>query len=248
MKAPVLEDLDLMTSADGSGEPPNPPRLITREELALLCKMQRHFRGWSQETLAELSGLQVRTIQRVENAEASSPDTRRALARAFGAEDIDVLNKRTVFPTIEAIEAKAKAEKEAFDRDYIKLVIVPATGLLLIRELNGCGGFGAEILDDDLLKSRGARDAWGAFVDNARDWGDIADEIGERGRMDAAEQFDDQIQHLERLGISLYISIRKLVAGKAEKELQLRAVQVIGAPKGKPITEIAVPKKVQMGF
>ena len=128
-----------MTSADESDHLPNSPRLITREELALLCKMQRHSRGWSQETLAELSGLQVRTIQRVENAEASSPDTRRALARAFGAEDIDVFNKVAVFPTIEEIEAKAKAE-EAFNRDHIKLAVVPATGRRLIREINGCAG------------------------------------------------------------------------------------------------------------
>jgi transcriptional regulator with XRE-family HTH domain len=35
--------------------------------------------GWSQETVAELSGLSVRTIQRVEAGHPSSVDTRRAL-------------------------------------------------------------------------------------------------------------------------------------------------------------------------
>jgi transcriptional regulator with XRE-family HTH domain len=214
----------------------------------MVCKIQRHSRGWTQETLAELSGLQVRTIQRVENAEPSSPETRRALARAFDAEDIDVFNKVATFSTMEEIEAKAKAEKEAFDRDYIKLAVVPATGRLLIRELNGCGGFAAEIVDDDLLQSREAREAWGAFVDNARDFGDIADEIGETGRLDAADQVDEQIKALQRLGISLYVGIRKLVSGTGEKERRFRVVQVVGAPKGKPITEVAAPKKVQMGL
>lgn len=243
----MLEDHDPMTSDLGK-EPTNPPRLISPQELALLCKMQREFRGWTQETLAELTGLQVRTVQRVENAEPSSMDTRRALARAFDASDVDLFNKVDIFPTIEEIEAKVKAEKATFERDYIKLALVPATGLLLMRELNGCGGFGAEVVDDGLMKSREARDAWGAFVDNARDWGDIADEVREADRMEAVDQIDEQIQNLERLGISLYVGTRKLVYGRGENAFPLRLVHVVGAPRGKAIIEIAVPRKVQMGI
>ena len=243
----MFEDVDQMTNADGN-QPTNPPRLITPGELALLCKVQRHFRGWSQDTLAAITGLQVRTIQRVENAEPSSADTRRALARAFGGDDIDVFNKAAVFPTIQEIEARAKAEKEALDGNYIKLALERASGLRLIRELNGCGAFGAEVVDDQLLTSLEAREAWGAFVDNARDWGDVADEVREADRMIAAEQFDEQIQYLERLGISLYVGSRKLVRGKGGSELRIRVVHVIGAPKGRPIKEIAVPKDTQIGI
>ena len=67
--------------------------------------LQRQWRGWSQETLAELSGLTVRTVQRVEAGDRVGPETRRALARAWGAPDINCLNTPTVFPTTEEIQA-----------------------------------------------------------------------------------------------------------------------------------------------
>jgi ribosome-binding protein aMBF1 (putative translation factor) len=54
----VFEDPDMMTSdstADGGNKRSNPPRLITPQELAMLCKFQRQARGWSQETLADIA-------------------------------------------------------------------------------------------------------------------------------------------------------------------------------------------------
>jgi len=49
-------------------------------------------RGWSQETLAEISGLSVRTIQRIERGGAASLETMNALAAAF---DLDVASLAT---------------------------------------------------------------------------------------------------------------------------------------------------------
>ncbi|MFM0732753.1 helix-turn-helix transcriptional regulator [Paraburkholderia sediminicola] len=74
------------------------PRLLTEGELAVVVKFFRETRQWSQEQLADLSGLSVRTIQRVEGGDTSGFDTRRAIARAFGFEDIDALNKPFFHP------------------------------------------------------------------------------------------------------------------------------------------------------
>lgn len=41
-------------------------RLLTPAELGLCVRLFREMRQWSQEQLAEISGLNVRTIQRVE--------------------------------------------------------------------------------------------------------------------------------------------------------------------------------------
>jgi len=49
----------------------------------MLIRKHRIDRGWSQETLAELSGLSVRTIQRVERGGRASLDSITALAGAF---------------------------------------------------------------------------------------------------------------------------------------------------------------------
>lgn len=43
----------------------------------------RRQRGWSQQQLAELSGLSVRTIQRIENGHPPSTETLKALASVF---------------------------------------------------------------------------------------------------------------------------------------------------------------------
>lgn len=47
----------------------------------------RRERSWSQEELAQASGLSVRTVQRIESGDAASLDTKRTLAAAF---DVDV--------------------------------------------------------------------------------------------------------------------------------------------------------------
>lgn len=63
-------------------------RLLPPAELAVCIRMFREMRQWSQEQLAEISGLNVRTIQRVEQGLSASLHTRRALASAFEFEDI----------------------------------------------------------------------------------------------------------------------------------------------------------------
>ena len=52
-------------------------------------------RGWSQEQLAEASGLSVRTIQRIENGQAPGLASAAALARVFDVE-IDQLEATDV--------------------------------------------------------------------------------------------------------------------------------------------------------
>ncbi|MEG0324500.1 MAG: helix-turn-helix transcriptional regulator, partial [Raoultibacter sp.] len=58
-------------------------RNLNPQELAVLVKLYRELRKWSQEQLAEIAGLSTRTVQRVEEGLPASTDTRRALARAF---------------------------------------------------------------------------------------------------------------------------------------------------------------------
>ena len=47
----------------------------------------RQERGWSQEQLADLSGLSLRTVQRIEASGKAGYASRRALAVAFGIDD-----------------------------------------------------------------------------------------------------------------------------------------------------------------
>ncbi|MDE3010471.1 MAG: helix-turn-helix domain-containing protein [Pseudomonadota bacterium] len=49
----------------------------------MLIQKLRLQRGWSQQQLAELSGLSTRTIQRIENGQTASTETLKALAAVF---------------------------------------------------------------------------------------------------------------------------------------------------------------------
>ncbi|MEO1323624.1 MAG: helix-turn-helix transcriptional regulator, partial [Pseudomonadota bacterium] len=53
---------------------------------ATKIKRWREERHWSQEHLAELAGVALRTIQRVENGEKASQETLLALAAAFNVD------------------------------------------------------------------------------------------------------------------------------------------------------------------
>lgn len=105
-------------------------RLLTNQELALLIKMLRQDRGWSQEQLADISRLIVRTIQRIEQDAPSSFDTRRSVVKAFGFADIDVLNRPMDITTEEQIIS----DKKRFESESIVLDVLPlATGRQLAQ-------------------------------------------------------------------------------------------------------------------
>jgi transcriptional regulator with XRE-family HTH domain len=82
-------------SAIGQEKGPTPGKL------AQLIRGLRERHEWSQAALAASAGLSERTVQRVENAEGSNRQTRRALARAFGFEDRDIFEKPTQMPSFE---------------------------------------------------------------------------------------------------------------------------------------------------
>ena len=59
-------------------------------------------RGWSQEQLAQVSGVSARTIQRIERGQTPSLETLKALAAVF---DVDLAQLRTPTMTDEALAA-----------------------------------------------------------------------------------------------------------------------------------------------
>jgi DNA-binding XRE family transcriptional regulator len=251
-EAQMFEKLDVTTT--GNDQPPgegqekrgNAPRLITPQELALMCQVQRAGRGWTQETLAEFSGLQVRTIQRVEAGHPSNLDTKRALARAFEADDLDVFNKPHVFPTIEELVAKAETDRQTFERDNIRVAAHQADGRRLIRLLAECGAILVEAAEG-VLQGREAEREWAGFADELRDWIDIADEIGEVNKLDAAEGLDDRLRQLGCFGVSVSVATRNLVMGEGERALRYKALYVVGMAKGRETAEIVVSRQVRMG-
>jgi transcriptional regulator with XRE-family HTH domain len=78
---------------------------------AMLVRKLRIDHGWSQETLAEVSGLSVRTIQRIERGGRASLETIGALAAVF---EVDISTLATETGMYEQQEL-SKAEHEAVE-------------------------------------------------------------------------------------------------------------------------------------
>jgi len=71
-------------------------------------KRWREERLWSQEHLAELAGLGLRTVQRIENGETASRDSVMALAAAF---NVDAAALTINAEAAAAVESEQKARK-----------------------------------------------------------------------------------------------------------------------------------------
>lgn len=85
----------------------------------LTIKALRLSRAWSQEQLAELSSLSVRTIQRIENGGQASLETLSAIAAAFDLNVADLNAEMSAAPSQdEALNEKIAQAKKRLDREY----------------------------------------------------------------------------------------------------------------------------------
>ena len=80
----------------------------------MLIQKLRLKRGWSQQQLADASGLSVRTIQRVEGGQPASSETLKSLAAVFEVDFSTLSPESEMTATTENIIAE-KQEAEAFD-------------------------------------------------------------------------------------------------------------------------------------
>lgn len=226
-----------------AAEQTTPPRTLTPTELAALVKVFREIRQWSQEQLAAISGLSTRTVQRVEEGQASNLDTRRALARAFDFEDIDALNKPYRFPS----EAEQKAAKEKFDRENITL---KATQITSGKDL-------ASLVDVSMMDvfvpgfelPRDADEQFAELTDYFREYRDCAELYSEREKFDVYDDMQNRLDALSALGVSLCYATRKVGIKVADgcAPLTTAALYVVACHKGKELTEFAMPRESRIG-
>ena len=146
--------------------PNGPP---TAAEMAPLTLLFRDMCSWSQEQLAEISGLSVRTIQRVENGEGAAFETRRALALAFELRDIHALTDPIALPP----EEELKALRDKLAAGHVLLNAAPLTsGQQLARLAEGCA---MDVPHPEPDMPRPAALAFASLVDDLRDYRDCAD-------------------------------------------------------------------------
>jgi transcriptional regulator with XRE-family HTH domain len=103
----------------------------------MIVRKLRLQRGWTQAHLASLTGLGVRSIQRIERGCSISLDTQSALAAVFEVDRSTFQPGEAVmseFPIVDAAEAEAiqyvKGQKEFYQHLAIYLLVTPVFALL----------------------------------------------------------------------------------------------------------------------
>ena len=98
----------------------------------MLIQKLRLQRGWSQEQLAELSGLSVRTIQRLERGQSASVESLKALGAAF---EIDFSQLKE--PDMNTIAETPENSDKAGGANFRSLSPEDALALAHVRKLKG---------------------------------------------------------------------------------------------------------------
>jgi transcriptional regulator with XRE-family HTH domain len=224
-------------------EPNETARHLTAKEIGTMVKTFRAANGWTQETLAELSRLQTRTIQRVEQGQRSSIDTRRAIAGAFKFDDIDFFNTLKI-PT----DAEIQKQKEAFDREYLLLDCLPVDGRQLLALMQDSPDFGAICAKSMAELPRAAQDVFAAVVDFARDFLDIFDEASQSDILGFGDSLDEHIAELKAAGFCLCAAFRdtRLTndSWTNKTPLPCRITYLLAGPIDRPPAKVAVARKV----
>ncbi|MBW8752553.1 MAG: helix-turn-helix domain-containing protein [Sphingomonadales bacterium] len=104
----------------------------------MIVQTMRLQRGWSQQQLADISGLNVRTIQRIESGESASLESFKALGAAFNV-DFSQLQENAVRDIASSPEqteiALAYGHVRQIRRFYVSLMmyIIVISGLIAIN-------------------------------------------------------------------------------------------------------------------
>ena len=219
-------------------------RVPTPADLAEFVQAMRDSNKWSQATLAEISRVTERTIQRVENGEPSSLDTRRALARAFGHDDVDLFEKPWPFTNPE----KVKAYIAELDETTLKIALTPIKeGRTLRTMLEGAESFATDEIGE-LTKE--AREAFASLADYLRDYQNISDECSMSQKLGVDRDIDDLLQTITEQGATVgagfrHARLRMKPDPPDKSDMDWTNIHIVIAPKEAFPSGIRVPKRVR---
>lgn len=178
-------------------------RILTPEELGRVVRTFREAKQWTQATLAELSGLTERTVQRVEKGDNASHDTRCALARGFGFDNLNIFNE----PIPMLNEEKYNTYLTELESSTVTVDIKRATKGRDVRST--IEGADSSVSDYVGEPAREAREVFAEFVDNLRDYNDIQDCFSDTQRLDFDNMLDELLARVQSHGCAVGVGKRK---------------------------------------
>lgn len=221
------------------------PRLLTPAEIADIVKGMRARMAWSQETLAELARLTVRTVQRLEAGQAASIDTRRAVAGAFGW-PVDFFENPIVIPTHEELAA----QKATFDREHLIIDVCATNGRGILTRLHDLPGFKAMVPCSLAELPRAAQDAFATVADYVADCLDIIGDVPRADVLRYGDELTEMVAALADAGYRLHVASRETKVGNPawtdQTLMPVTILYVLAAPNEQAVQHITVKRKVAM--
>lgn len=159
---------------------------------AKLVRTLREQRSWTQDHLAQATGLSERTIQRLESDGSASKESLLALAGAFGI-DVEALST----------EPTKKSEK----LPSVKLLAIMKTGTDLLDLAMGSGMFQPSYTEP---KDGEVADLIGGLLGNLQDGVDILADMTIQQRIEFGMEMTEQLRKLEKLGLLVFAHRRKV--------------------------------------
>jgi DNA-binding XRE family transcriptional regulator len=216
-------------------------RVPTPADLAEIVKVMRATNKWSQATLAELARVTERTVQRVENGEPSSLDTRRALAGAFRCQDLDVFERPWPFPNVDKLAD--------LEQTTVAISLTRIRDSRTVRTMVE-GAHSSAIHEIGELSSQ-AREAFAEIVDYLRDYNDIRDEYSMGQRLGVDRDIDALLKSLSdqraALGAGLFSTKLKWRGVPDRPAMDWTNIYFVLAPEDALPSTVRVPRSIGFG-
>lgn len=149
-------------------------------------KRLRVERAWPQEQLSAISGVSTRTIQRIENGEAASFDTLKAIATAFG---------------LDVMELVKENEESGNKPQDVSFLVRITSGTELFKIILGADGYQ---FDNDRLENETEVELVSNFLQDLHDWGELGDDVEPGKRVKITYEFNARIAEIEAAGLWIF--------------------------------------------
>lgn len=218
--------------------------------LAFWTKTLRDTNKWSQEALALASGLDVRTIQRIEAGKtAVSVTTRRMLAKGLGYDDPDVFDDPKFIEAVQGLfdevrKAQDEEQRKAFP-DHVRIAVKrTSSGEALSRVAYDANAYLFHA-DDELPEE--AKEIAAGIFDYLRYLGDLGD-VPFTDRLDFQRSLGSYLANLEAAGAACFSGFREVRAVGSTWEDKTPIPMTVGyltvVPASQSLTEMMVPRRL----
>jgi transcriptional regulator with XRE-family HTH domain len=222
--------------------------------LAWWTRAIREASQWSQEALAEASGVDVRTIQRVEAGRRTDITTRRALAQGLGYDNPEIFFDAQFAQKITGLFRNIKnIGKEALQKQFPDKIRLPGTRVRNGAELGGLAEAATAynyICDDEITEK--AKEVAATLFDYLNDYGDAAELYSNVDRLHVHQELDALLRELDGHGAIVYFAVRHTsIVGKSwpdQTPMPVDILYLVVHCTEKLIKEFLVPKEFRFGI